>query len=369
MADVETLELAQVVVSTVATICMIGLGFLYRPGTASLLWSLTFILAMVTSYAEFVAEMIDSEPLRRASLGVLLCAPVLIWSGLRAYRNAPPRAWMAVLVGLGGAATLLAFDGVTYAWAFRVLYAIAAVYAALTVVELVRRPERGRGTALPLLLFSLALVVVAVVSAAAGVLASGDSAGALSFIRTVNSLGMLAYIVGALVTLLFLARGGVVVSQRALFYDVAAERLERAQAAGERSWALLYVQLDDEKDLRSVTGEAGFVALTEGLRDDIREIFPTESDIGRLGPAAFAVLVALPSTVIRERINTLLRAIATPNDDLEVGTSASVGWAGVAEHGYELDALLDAARSAAATAGAAGGDRWQRADAGSRADA
>lgn len=363
MTDVETLELAQVVVSTIATICMIGLGFLYRPGTASLLWSLAFVLAMVTSYAEFIAELIDSEPLRRASLGLLLCAPVLIWSGLRAYRGAPPRAWLAVLVGLGGATTLMTFDGVAYAWAFRALYAIAAVFAALTVVELIRRPERGRGTALPLLLFSLTLVVVAVVSAAAGVLASGDSSGALAFMRTVNSLGMLAYIVGALVTLLFLARGGVVISQRSVFYDVAAERLERAQAAGERSWALLYVQLDDDRDLRSVTGEAGFVALADGLRDDLREVFPTEADIGRLNPAGFAVLVALPSTVIRERINTLLRAIATPHDELEVGTSASVGWASVAEHGYDLTALLDAARSAAVHAAAEGGDRWQRAEA------
>ena len=46
---------------------------------------------------------------------------------------------------------------------------------------------------------------IAAVSIATGLAAPGDPAESLEFLRTVNSLGMLAYIVCALVTLLFIA--------------------------------------------------------------------------------------------------------------------------------------------------------------------
>lgn len=135
----------------------------------------------------------------------------------------------------------------------------------------------------------------------------------------------------------------------------------RAQRAGERSWALVYAQIDDADDLRTVTGDAGFTSIVERLRSDVVEIFPTEADIGWFAPAGVAVLVAQPSTVLRERVRSLLRAFATSGAGVRVGTSASVGWAGVAEFGYDVETLLAAARGAAERAAEAGGDRWERA--------
>lgn len=356
-------ELAQGVVATVATICMIGLGFLYRPSRATALWSLTFIVVMATAYAAVVAKDADIEVLRLSAMGVLLATPGLIWSGLRAHRGARPHEWITVVVAVVLATALpLLSETDAYPWTFRIGFAGVAVFAALGVVELRRRPDGIGGTAAPLALFSLVVVAVAAVSLVAGILSPGSgSADAFEFLRTVNALGMLAYIVCALVTLLWIARDDAHRTTDATFHEVAGGRLQRAQRAGERSWALLYVQLDDAADLRTVTGDAGFAAITERLRDDVAEIFPTWADIGRITPSGYAVLLAQPTTVIRERVRTLLRTVAAPHDSVQVGTSASVGWAGVAEFGYDLDVLMAAARAAADRAATVGGDRWERA--------
>ncbi|GEB95750.1 hypothetical protein PFZ49_00845 [Microbacterium lacticum] len=178
---------------------------------------------------------------------------------------------------------------------------------------------------MPLAVFSLVVAAVGAVSIVTGLVAPGDPDQSLEAIRTINTLGMLAYLVCALVTLLFIARGGSATAAGSTFRAVAADRLARAQRAGERSWALVYAQIDDAEDLRTVTGDAGFAAIADRLRDDVTEIFPTEADIGWFAPAGVAVLVAQPSTVLRERVRTLLRAFAATGVGVRVGTSASVG--------------------------------------------
>lgn len=361
------IEIAHVAMSTIGTIVMVGLGFLYRPDRASFLWSLAFIMSMLSAYGEVAAAASSIEPLRWASLGLGLGAPVLIWAGLRADRGASAGVgWLALVVSAGSAILLVA-TGPTdvYGWAFRIAYAVAAAFAGLTLVELFRRPERGGGTSSPLALFSIVFVGVAAVS-----LITGFFSPSLDMLRDVNELGLLVYIVCALITLLFIVRGGAI--SRALagvtaapevFLETVSDRLSRAQKSGERSWTMLVVHLDDAADLRTATGEAGFAVVCARLRDDIQEIFPTEADIGRLDASSFAVLLARPSSVVRENVRTLLRAAATPPNDpaTEVQCSASVGWVSVAELGYDARVLLTAASDAAATASAAGGDRWERA--------
>ncbi|HOQ22989.1 MAG TPA: hypothetical protein PLN62_11270 [Microbacterium sp.] len=208
--------------------------------------------------------------------------------------------------------------------------------------------------------FSLVVAGVGAVSIVVGLVAPGDAGESLEFLRTVNSLGMLAYVVCALVTLLFIARGGTGAATGSTFAVVAADRLARAQCAGERSWALVYAQIDDAEDLRIVAGDSGFAAIAERLRGDVIEIFPTEADLGWFAPAGVAVLVAQPSAVLRERVRTAARVRGERRR--RAGRYLGiVGWASVAEFGYGLDALLAAARDAAARAADAGGDRWERA--------
>ncbi|PZU49089.1 MAG: hypothetical protein DI566_01865 [Microbacterium sp.] len=357
-----TLELAQVVVSSVATICMIGLGFLYRPSRASALWSLTFVVTMIATYVAMTGASTEIGSLSRITLGVLLAVPALIWSGLRAHRGARPHEWIAVAAAIAISTTLVLLDGTdAYAWAFRLAFTGTAAFCALALVELLRRPERAGGTSMPLAVFSLLVIATALVGVVAGLLNPGNPAESLAFVRDVNSLGMLAYVVCALVSLLFITRGDGGQTSGAAFRDIATDRLARAQRVGERSWALVYVQLDDADDLRVVSGEAGFAAICDRLQTDLVELFPTEADIGRMSASSFAVLVAQPATVVRDRVRTLLRTVAQPHDSVRVGTSASAGWAGVSELGYDLDVLLGGAHAAADRAAAAGGDRWERA--------
>lgn len=356
------IQLAQVIVAAVAMVCMIGLGFLYRPSRAAALWSLTFVVVMLACGGTLVATASGFPRLILVSTGVLLAAPVLIWSGLRALRGATSLSWLALIVAFASCGALVALNGTeAYIWGFRLGFGLTAVFAGLTIVELLRRPERAGSTSMPLAAFSLLVVIAGVVSVAAGLVAPGDPEESLLFLRTINSVGMLAYVVCALVTLLFLARGETTSAHRSAFHDVTADRLRRAERAGERSWAMVYIQLDDARDVRSATGDSGFLAIIRRLREDIVETFPTEADVGQLGQASFGVLVALPSTVIRERVRTLLRTVAQPHEGMRAVTSASIGWAGVAEWGYDIDVLLDAAQEAADRAATAGGDRWERA--------
>lgn len=360
------IELAHVAVTTVGTIIMVGLGFLYRPDRATVLWSLAFIVAMVSAYGQMAAAAADVEALRLASMGMGLGAPALIWAGLRVERGASAIvAWLAVVVGIGSAVLLVA-TGMTdaYDWAFRIAYAVAAVFAGLTLVELLRRPERGGGTSFPLALFSVVFVAVAAAS-----LAAGFFLPALDLLRDVNMLGLLIYVICALISLLFIVRGGDITRALArgtgapgAFLQTAADRLSRAQRSGERSWTMLVIRLDDAADLRTASGEAGFAVLCARLDADVQEIFPTEADIGRLDASTFAVLLARPSAVVRENLRTLLRAVSTPQRENTVGVqcSVSVGWVSVAELGYDAGVLLDAASNATSAASAAGGDRWER---------
>lgn len=362
------IELAHVALATVGTIVMVGLGFLYRPGLTTVLFSLAFITSMVSAYGQMAAAAAGSEPLRVISLGVGLGAPVLFWAGLRADRGAGAAVgWLAVVVGVGSATALVLTTGSdSFAWAFRISYAAAAVFAGLTVVELLRRPERAGGTSFPLAMFSVAFVGVAATSLASGVLAPSVDLGLL---RDVNVIGLLVYIVCALITLLFIVRGGAITrsvgrgsASPGVFLQTATDRLDRAQSSGERSWAMLVIRLDDAADLRTAAGEAGFSALTARVAADVRETFPTEADIGALDASTFAVLLARPSSVIRENLRTLLRAIASPEqrNAVDVQCSVSIGWVGVAELGYDAETLLAAASEASATASADGGDRWER---------
>lgn len=360
------IELAHVALATVGTIVMVGLGFLYRPDRATVLWSLAFIVSMLSAYAQMTAAAAGLDAVRLAAMGLGLGAPALVWAGLRVERGkSAVVGWLAVVVG-GAAGVILPLAAPTeaYDWTFRLAYAVSAAFAGLTLAELLRRPERGGGTSFPLAMFSIVFVGVAAVSVVAGFFSPS-----LDLADDITMLGFLIYTVCALITLLFIVRGGAITRALAggsgtpsVFRRIAADRLARAQTSGERSWTMLVVRLDDAADLRTATGEAGFAVLCARLQDDVREIFPTEADIGRLDASTFAVLLARPSAVVRENVRTLLRAVSSPGarGSDAVQASASVGWVSVAELGYDADVLLAAASDAAAAATAAGGDRWER---------
>ncbi len=359
-----------VALTTLGTVLMIGLGFLARPGKATALWSIAFVAAMVTSYGWVIAAELDLEPVRLASTGLILSAPAFIWSGLRADRGARSRWEVSTVFGVAAALVLvLSGQHSSYSLVFRIVFAAAAVFATLSIIELARRHLRDGGATLPLMVTSILLVQLAALSLIAVFVIPGMGIGDLDILREVNLLGMLVYVICALVTLLLLARGDAPPAATATspahhaFSTSATERLARAQHAGERTWALLEIRLDDTYDLHAAGGDRIFQEIVERFEECVRTTFPADADIAARGDGRVAVLITRPEAVVRQILRRLLEAISASEAarPLAVHLSASIGWALAADADYDLEALQHAAVAAAERAVAAGGDRWERA--------
>ncbi|MFF2487781.1 hypothetical protein ACFVSU_15360 [Microbacterium sp. NPDC058062] len=353
--------------ATLTSMIMIGLGFLYRPSLATLLWSLMFVLVTLSAYGTVIAGAASIHLLGDASAGFAMGAPALVWSGLRADRGEKSFPWLGPVQGVLSAAAYVATDGMAlHSLVFSLLYLALAAMAALTVAELVRRPEHGGGRLLPLTIASAVLPVIAVASiiTSAVMLASSPAEPALPDLK---ALGQIAYLTCALVTLLSLARvpGASSVEESAdPFTRTAADRLSRARQTGEAGWSLLSVSLDDTETLRIAGGEVAFRRILTRFRADVTSSFPVEADIGADGPHGYLVLVSRPDGVVRDCIRDLLDRVSTVTDDqpLAVEFSASVGWAKVTTAGYELTALTADAHAAMERARLAGGHRWERSE-------
>ena len=353
--------------ATLTSIIMIGLGFLYRPGAATLLWSLMFVLVTFSAYATVIAGAASVHLLGDAAAGAAMGAPALVWSGLRADRGARPYSWVGPVQAALSAGAYVGTDTTgLHSLTFSLLYAASTVWAALSVRELMLRPEHGGGRLLPLTLASAVLPVIGVASLAVSSV-TWQVTPDYPVLPDLKALGQILYLTCAIVTLLSLARMPWVVGvaeRRDDFSAAATERLARAQAAGETGWSLLVVSLDDPEALRIAGGDAAFRRIAARFEADIHASFPVEADIGADGAHVFLVLLSRPEGVVRDCIRELLERVSTVTDDqpLAVEFSASIGWADVRTSGYELRALVDDASAALERAQAAGGHRWERAE-------
>jgi len=356
--------------STLMAMIMIGLGFLYRPNAATLLWSLMFVLVTLSAYGTVVANAASIHLLGDAAAGLAFGAPALVWSGLRAARGVRPYAWFGPIQGLLSAAAYPATDGMgVHSFVFSLLYLAYGIMAGLSVLELIRRPERGGGRLLPLTLASGLLPVVGIASITAVALTWEVTPGAPA-LPDLKAISQLVYLTCALVTLLSVARYPTPLppgtdEPRTSFPELVADRLERARTAEEKNWSLIAVSLDDTDTLRVAGGDVSFRQIEERFRADVRASFPADADIAADGPHAFFVLLSRPDGAVRDGIRAMLDRVATMTDDqpLAVEFSASVGWAKAAECDYDAETLMDAARRARARAEASGGHRLERAQA------
>lgn len=364
---VAQLGIAQAVVASLGTVLIIGLGFLQRPSRSSLLWSLAFVLAMVSTWLTLAGEAVSSEAFRRAGLGLMLGAPTLIWSGFRARRGVRALPWVAVLQAAGSAVVLVLLnDPQTYALGFRTAFFLASVFAGFTLWEMYGFPDRQGRLAIPLGLVSAAFVLLGHITLVAGLISPPRADDDLALTRVLSSIGMLVYLVCATVSLLFLTSTPSVGAQTARswaqFSVVAQDRLVRAREAGESGWVVLSVRIDDPDDIRAAVGDASFAHIVDRFERLVVAAFPAEADIGREGRGRLVVLLSRPGLVIREQVRVLLRRVTEMDaaQQISVQLSASVGWAPADVVGYDLDALLTASRRAASEAWEGGGDRWRR---------
>jgi GGDEF domain-containing protein len=364
------LGIAQATVTTLGTVMIIGLGFLQRPSRASLLWSLAFVLTMVSTWITLAGEALLDEDVRRAGLGLMLGAPSLIWSGFRARRGVRALPWIAPLQGVASAVAFVAVgDSSWYSIVFRIAFFAASLFAGLTLLELRRSPDRHERLVIPLGLVSGAFVVLGAFVLISGLIFPATTGDDLQLVRTLNSLGMLIYLTCATVTLLFFTSVSPVGAQTASswpqFTVTAADRLARARGASETSWSLLAIRVDDPDEIRSAAGEAAFARVVERFEATVRGAFPAEADIGRESRGRLVVLVSRPGPVLREHVRDLLRQVTEIDSAAQIAVqlSASVGWAPADAVGHDFEVLLAAAGRAVEEASALGGDRWQRVDA------
>lgn len=360
------LGLAQATVATLATVMVIGLGFLHRPSRAALLWSLAFVLAMTSTWISVAGSVMDDEAIRRAGLGLMLGAPALIWSGFRARRNVPALPWIAVLQSAATAlAFVLAVQPQVYGMTFRVAFLGAAVFAGLTVVEARHAADRLERLAMPLTVVSSGFVALGVAIVVAG-LALPSNVQDLQLPRILNGLAMLIYLVCATVSILYFTSVSPVGTRAASswpqFSVTAADRLARARRLQEPSWAVLAIHLDDPDQIRSTIGENNWNRVVTAFETLVAFSLPAEADLGRPARGRMVAVVCRPGPVLREHVRTLLRRVTEMDAEewTEVQLSASVGWVPAESADYDLVELVRQAEAAAMTATGLGGDRWER---------
>jgi hypothetical protein len=360
-----SLTVMHLAIASLCTALMIGLGFLARPQRSTVLWSSMFAVAMAAAVGAIASATLESRAFWLVSMALTLTLPALVWSGLRAHAGAGRTyAWTAPALG---AVVMIIFVVGAGAPGFhiagRVTMLVAAVFNVLVLQELFRRPERGRGAAVPLVLATLLWMLLSVVGVIASILNIQEN---YELLTQTNAVGLGVYLICALVSLLFFTRGdglSAVTTNASAFRAVAADRLARARAAGDLTWTLLDIRLDDPDDLRAAAGDTAFAGLSARFHDTVRATFPAEADVAAHDDARAFVLIARTESAVRSLVRELMVRLATLDDEAPImlQLSASIGWADAASADYDLDPLLDAASARADRAVADGGDRWQHA--------
>lgn len=364
-----SLVLPVITTSTLAVIIFIGLGFLPAPSRATALWSAGFSCVMIGAYVWLAHDMSGLIQLRALGSGFMIAPMALMWSGLRAYRAAARQfvplsiAFMIVLPVL---LTLASFTD-AYGVVFRVAFVATAVFAALTIIELVRLGTQQRDEALPLIAASALFIAAAVVTIVDGMLTARHLTGnpdGLGFLRTFNLISANVYVICNLVTALLLTTRTVNKDKapHGAFERTARNRLNRAEAANDTWWSMLDIRLDDPDLIRAASSTPAFKSVSERFARDVDIALPADADIEQMSATRILALVPRAQGGVRECVADLLGRISTVEERqaVPIRLSASVGWAQVQAVGYEFDELVTAAAASAQVAQANGGDRWER---------
>lgn len=361
---------AQAAITTLAVMLTIGIAFLIRPSAATLYWTFAFTLAMIATCGVMAGEVTGDDVIRRVSLGALMGAPALLWSGFRALWGLRPHLWTGAALAVASAAALAAVgDSGWFPTVYRTVFLAASVFALLFFIDWVRAADRRADRlVLPLAVVSAAFFVLGLGAFVAGAAMPAPGGDEFAVLRIIASIGMLAYVACAIVAVVGIATrdGGLVRSAAALtawqmFERTATDRLRRAQQASE-AWSVVYLRLDDAVDIRQTAGATALASLSTRFEEEVRTVFPAECDIGSPGPGDVVVLVPRSDAAVRDLLRAMLQRIPAldVHSSLPIRPTASAGWASASVLGYDLDALVDMAREAAVLSAERGGDRWER---------
>ena len=358
---------SMVAVVTLLAVLVVGLGTLARPSRATVTWGAAFGLGMLGAYLWLAGQQTDVQMLRAAASALLLCFEPLIWIGLRMHFGRRAR-WALVIPFLVVAPLLLVATAGTgwYLPSFHVIFLGSAVYGGLVAYELLRGRPAVRDIVLPLALASCGLVVVAIVSAVSAVMSGGAGTEAqLSALRGMNAVGTLVVSTCAAFTLVLLVRAEQKANdETGAAAERARRRLRKAEAQNDQPWSILDIRLDDPADLREASTGSAFALTVDRFHDDILEALPASADADRVADGRAIVVIRGSDDSVRHHLREMLNRISVIEREaasMGIRSSASIGWATVSVVGYDYDALVAAAGSAAERARDAGGDQWKRA--------
>lgn len=355
-----------VAVVTVLTVMVVGLGTLARPSRATVAWGGAFGLGMLGAYLWLAGQQTDVAMLRGAASALLLCFEPLVWIGLRFHFGRRARRWPIVLFVLASPTLLVTTAGTGwYMPAFQLVFLGSAVFAGLVAYELLRDGSAVRDIVLPLALASCGFVVVALVSAAIALISGGAGTEAqLSALRGLNAVGTVVVSTCAAFTLVLLVRSEQKKDAAGDIAERARRRLRKAEAQSDQPWSILDIRLDDPADLREASTGAAFALIVDRFHQDIEDALPASADADRVADGRAMVIIRGSDDLVRHHLREMLTRISVIDTETAVTgirSSASIGWATASVFGYDYDALVTAAGSAAARARTAGGDQWKRA--------
>lgn len=360
---------AQMLVATAATLLTIGIGFLVRPGRATLIWSSAFTLTMLGTFGVLASELEGFETARRACLGLILGAPALLWSGFREWWGLRWHAWAGPTLAAASATALTLVPDAQFLLTYRVAFLVSAAFGAFFFFGWLRERSRRDPFTVAYAVMSIAYFFLAVVSIVTMLLDAPRTPATAPVLRLIAGSGMLAYVGSAVVAVLGIATRGTRFATRPTgswqrVAGRARERLARGEANLE-AWSVLWVQVDDVDDIRRATNGGVVAALGERLEPAVRVAFPQAADVGRTPDGSVVVLVLAPDAELRDALRGALQRVQAIDMDgtIPIRPSASAGWASASTVGYDLDALIYLAREAAALASERGGDRWERVNA------
>ncbi|WP_270411519.1 hypothetical protein [Microbacterium maritypicum] len=357
---------SMVTVVTVLTVMVVGLGTLARPSRATVAWGGAFGLGMLGAYLWLAGQQTDIAMLRGAASALLLCFEPLVWIGLRMHFGRRARRWPIVLFVLASPTLLVTTAGTGwYMPAFQLVFLGSAVFAGLVAYELLRDGSAVRDIVLPLALASCGFVVVALVSAATALVSGGAGTEAqLSALRGLNAVGTVVVSTCAAFTLVLLVRSEQKKDAAGDIAERARRRLRKAEAQSDQPWSILDIRLDDPADLREASTGAAFALIVDRFHQDIEETLPASADADRVADGRAMVIIRGSDESVRHHLREILTRISVIDTEtavMGIRSSASIGWATASVFGYDYDALVTAAGSAADRARAAGGDQWKRA--------
>lgn len=357
---------SMVAVVTVLTAIVVGLATLARPSKATVVWGVAFGIGMLGAYLWLAGNHTGSPVLRAAASAIVVVFVPLVWIGVRMHfgRTAP---WLPVILSLLGVPTALILTAGTpwYLPVFHSVFLAMAVFAALLAWELLRGQPTARDIVLPLALAACGFVIVAIVSAASALVSAGVSTEEqLSALRGMNAVGTIVVSTCAAFTLVLLVRVEDAVPETDGHADRARERLRRAAAQKDSAWSVLDIRLDDPSDLRGASSSAGFRRIADRFHTDICDALPATADAERVADDRAIVLIHGSDEAVRFHLRAILSSVSIIDTDAPatgIRSSASIGWATASVAGFDYDALVTAAASAACRARDAGGDQWKRA--------